>query len=67
MTITKMPPDKSQLLAYLKYTPGFEKKVWEFTDLTTEQILDKVREQDPEAYETCIQRYRERGAPLVPA
>ena len=67
MKVTQMSPEKSQLLAYLKYTPGFEEKVWDFLDLSTQEILTKVRDQDPDAYQTCVERFRERGGHLAAA
>ena len=67
MTVTKMSPDKSHLLAYLKHTPGFEDKVWDFANLSTAQILSNVRDQDLDAYRTCIKRFRERGVHLAAA
>ena len=67
MKVTTMSPDKSQLLAYLKHTPGFENKVWEFANLSTEEILSNVRDQDLDAYQTCVERFRERGVHLAAA
>lgn len=67
MTAIKMPPDKSQLLAYLKHTPGFEQIVWEFADLTTSEIMSRVKEQDNDTYKTCVEIFQERGVPLPAA
>lgn len=67
MMAEKMSADKSHLLAYLKHTPGFEKHIHTFPDLTTNEILARVKEEDAHAYQTCVSRFEQRGIKLETA
>lgn len=64
MVTKKMSADKSHLLAYLKHTPGFEQQVRTFVDLPTNEILARVREEDEQAYQTCVSRFEQQGVRL---
>ena len=61
----RMTADKSHLLAYLKHTPGFERQVKSFLDLSIMEILDRVREQDEAAYRKCVARFEQHGVRLL--
>ena len=67
MMTTKMTANKSHLLAYLKHTPGFEQQVRTFVDLPTNDILARVKDQDEQAYLTCISRFEQQGVRLEAA
>lgn len=64
MTTPKMSADKSHLLAYLKHTPGFEQQVSAFVELPINEILDRVKEADERAYQTCVSRFEQHGIRL---
>ena len=64
MMAEKISADKSHLLAYLKHTPGFEQHIRLFVELPTSEILSRVREEDEQAYETCISRFEQQGIKL---
>lgn len=64
MMTKKMSADKSHLLAYLKHTPGFEQQVRTFVDLPTNEILARVKEEDEQAYQTCVSRFERQGVRL---
>ena len=63
----KMSPAKSHLLAYLKHTPGLEGSVPACLDLTTGEIMARVKEVDPQAHRTCVYRFKQRGVSLETA
>ncbi|MXZ91786.1 MAG: hypothetical protein F4W95_00995 [Chloroflexi bacterium] len=67
MTIPRMSADKSHLLAYLKHTPGFENKVWDFIDLSVEEILANVAQHDPRTHRECIVRFNLQEYEKIPA
>ena len=67
MMAEKMSADKSHLLAYLKHTPSFAQYIREFADLSTCEILARVREADIQAYHTCVFRFEQRGVKLETA
>ena len=60
MVITRMHPDKSHLLAYIKHTPGFEVLVWSYVDLSIPEILSRFRERDEQAYQDCVALFRQK-------
>ena len=67
MIAEKMSADKSHLLAYLKHTPGFEQHIRTFVNLPTSEILSRVREENAQAYHTCISRFEQQGIKLETA
>ena len=60
MAITRMPPDKSHLLAYIKHTPGFEIRVWTYVGLSIPEILSRFRKRDEQAYRACVAHFRQK-------
>ena len=64
MIAEKMSADKSRLLAYLKHTPGFETHMRTFPDLAINDILARVKQEDAQAYQTCISRFEQQGIKL---
>ena len=63
--MTSMTAEKSQLLAYLKHTPGFEHRIGEFQEMRVDQILENVQAADPQAHQRCVERFREHGTELA--
>ena len=66
MAISRMPPAKSHLLAYIKHTPGFENLVWSYVDLSIPEILSRFRERDEQAYRACVAHFRQELTDLEP-
>lgn len=60
MAVSRMPPAKSHLLAYIKHTPGFEVLVWSYVDLSIPEILSRFRQQDEQAYRDCVEHFRQK-------
>ena len=64
MKVERMSPIKSHLLAYLKHTPGFAQHVRTFETMPISEILIRFKEQDVQAHDTCVNRFRELGVDL---
>ena len=56
MTTGQIKARKSQLLAYIKYTPAFEQDYRYFEHHDINQILDEFKRRDPEGYRLCVDR-----------
>ena len=56
MTTGQIKARKSQLLAYIKYTPAFEQDYRAFEHHEIHQILDEFELRDPEGYRLCVDR-----------
>lgn len=67
MMAEKMSADKSHLLAYLKHTPGFAQHIPTFAELPTSEILLRIKQEDVQAYRTCISRFEQQGVQLETA
>ena len=67
MTIQRMSPDKSHLLAYLKHTPEFETKVWDMLELTVEQTLERLAQEAPSIRDECVDRLNLHRYQTIPA
>ena len=62
-----MSTNKSNVLAYLKHTPGLEKRVRSFAALTASQILAFFQRAGPGGLLTCISRFQLKGVDLEAA
>ena len=56
MTTGHIKARKSQLLAYIKYTPAFEQDYRDFEHHDIHQILDEFERRDPAEYRLCVDR-----------
>ena len=56
MTTGQIKARKSQLLAYIKYTPAFEQDYRAFEHHDIHQILDEFERRDPEGFRLCVDR-----------
>ena len=56
MTTGHIKARKSQLLAYIKYTPAFERDYRDFEHHDIQQILDEFERRDPVGYRLCVDR-----------
>ena len=56
MTTGHIKARKSQLLAYIKYTPAFERDYRDFEHHDIHQTLDEFERRDPAGYRLCVDR-----------
>lgn len=56
MTTGQIKARKSQLLAYIKYTPAFQQDYRAFEHHDIRQILDEFERRDLEGYHLCVDR-----------